>query len=829
MTAHFDTATVAEVSAQLDLRLPNAEAVAAVAQELGSNESAFEVVCDLATGVGKTYVAAGLVEYLARSGVRNVLIVTPGSTIQDKTVNNFTPGHPKFVNGLSFAPTVITPEAFERGSVASVLNDDSTVKLFVFTVQRLLRPGEKASRKVREFQETLGEDLYSYLQSADDLVVIADEHHRYNKEAKKFSAAVRDLEPLMLVGLTATPHETDLDKVIYHYPLARAIADEYVKIPVLVGRDGDKSTKTTTKEQLSDGVLLLDYKRRAVENYEALNPGVDHVNPVMFVVASTIQEAEEAAEILGADDMIGDPNGVLLVTSQSSDEAIAALQEVEEPDSPIRAIVAVDMLGLGWDVANIYVVVALRALESSALSEQILGRGLRLPYGKRTGVRMLDQVEVVSHRKFRELLDNADALLESVVPKSSSPAKPSTNPAPSAGTLDTGSAPVGDESDFSFQTETDDRGVLSVITKNSYGDQTDAAQITDIETLIDEHEEDFERQSTITNVEGAREVQFPRLDTKIEPVPFSLTDVSKDVVAATGSRFKDQWQTFLHREALDVATDEASGKVTVIRTVEDIEINYDQIAISVNDLENRLSRALKKLDFVQSSLKKEKNAAERIVRDFLAAAEFPDDGDCEWSEAQTSAAVAAFSQMVRSVKNKRKRERYAEYVRIVGYPPPALVAPAEVYDKGTVSKSNPFKTKRWYGGWKRCILSAARFDAASTEWELAKRLDAAPKEIEWWVNIEQHKDVAIDWGDERTYTPDFIAIDVDGVHWLIETKSDKEAKNVDVIAKREAAVEWERKVNDFQETDDEWRYLFITESDLKAANGWGPLVSVATS
>lgn len=822
----FDAGTVDEVSAQLDLRLPNAEAVAAVASELGREQRAFEVVCDLATGVGKTYVAAGLIEYLARSGVRNIVIVTPGSTIQEKTVNNFTPGHPKFVSGLSLAPTVITPENFERGSIAAALDDESKVKLFVFTVQRLLKPSEKVSRKMRTFQETLGGDLYSHLQDADDLVVIADEHHIYNSGAQKFSAAVRDLDPLILVGLTATPHETDLDKVIYHYPLARAIADEYVKIPVLVGRDGDSSTKTGTKEQLADGVLLLDYKRRAVEQYETLNPEALHVNPVMFVVARTIEEANEAAVLLAADNMIGDPNGVLLVTSQSTDDAIAALQSVEDPNSPVRAIVAVDMLGLGWDVANIYVVVALRALESAALSEQILGRGLRLPYGERTGIRMLDTVEVVSHRKFRELLDNADALLENIMPPARQGADARENSSPEH----TAAPSIGDESSFELQLDSADDGKVAITYANSEGDQVEAAQIASIGTLTGEHDIDFEHQDSIRRVEGAPEIQFPRLDTRIQPLPFSLTDVTGEEVAAVGRKFKDSWSTYLHREALDVATS-SSGEVTVIRTVESVEIDYEQMALPVNDVESRLTRQLKRLDFVESSRKRERNAAGRIVREFLSAAEFPENGECDWSEAQTAAAVYAFSQMVQAAKRKagKARHRYDEYVRIVGYPPPKLIEATEVYDKGTVGKATPFQRYRWYSGWNRCILSAARFAAKSTEWELAKRLDGAQKEIRWWVNIERHKDVEIDWADDQKYTPDFIAVDTKGVHWLIETKSDKDARDSDVIKRRKAAQDWERKVNDHQETDDKWRYLFITESDLKATMGWGPLASIATT
>ncbi len=44
------------------------------------------------------------------------------------------------------------------------------------------------------------------------------------------------------------------------------------------------------------------------------------------------------------------------------------------------------MLKEGWDVTNLYTIVPLRAADSRTLVEQSIGRGLRLPYGKRTGV-----------------------------------------------------------------------------------------------------------------------------------------------------------------------------------------------------------------------------------------------------------------------------------------------------------------------------------------------------------------------------------------------------------------------------------------------------------
>ena len=90
----YDDASVDAIATTLNLRLPNRNALDAIARELDARPEGSELVADLATGVGKTYIAGGLLDYLYEAGVRNVVIVTPGSTIQRKTVANLTPGSP---------------------------------------------------------------------------------------------------------------------------------------------------------------------------------------------------------------------------------------------------------------------------------------------------------------------------------------------------------------------------------------------------------------------------------------------------------------------------------------------------------------------------------------------------------------------------------------------------------------------------------------------------------------------------------------------------------------------------------------------------------------
>jgi len=146
----YDNGLVDEIASRMDLRAPNKVALSRVIEHIHT-DGFREIVCDLATGVGKTYLASALVDYLAAQGVRNVLIVTPGKTIQDKTIANFTPGHAKYVRGAEHRPLLVTAENFSRGQVGDALHELDTLKLFVFNVQQLIRPAANMSRRVREF------------------------------------------------------------------------------------------------------------------------------------------------------------------------------------------------------------------------------------------------------------------------------------------------------------------------------------------------------------------------------------------------------------------------------------------------------------------------------------------------------------------------------------------------------------------------------------------------------------------------------------------------------------------------------------------------------
>lgn len=94
-------------------------------------------------------------------------------------------------------------------------------------------------------------------------------------------------------------------------------------------------------------------------------------------------------------------------TGAKEDEMVERLLKVESTTEPTEIVVHVNMLKEGWDVTNLYTIIPLRAANARILIEQSIGRGLRLPYGKRTGVTAVDRLNIIAHDKFQEIVDEA--------------------------------------------------------------------------------------------------------------------------------------------------------------------------------------------------------------------------------------------------------------------------------------------------------------------------------------------------------------------------------------------------------------------------------------
>lgn len=806
ITFPFDEVSIEEIAASLDLRQPNVEGLRTVATCLDqANGAPAEVVVSIATAVGKTYVAAGLIDYVAEHGARNIVIIAPSRAILIKTVNNFTRGHTKSIAGRRTTPLIITGDDFERGEVGTALADENVVKLFVFTVQQLIRPKEKASRRVRDFQEGLGKGLYEYLQSVGDLVVIADEHHAYYGPA--FSDAVRELGAAAIIGLTATPNaQTKPEKIVFRYTLGQAIADGLVKVPVLVGR---KDARRDVETQLADGLTLLNAKREAVESWCA-QKGLARVNPVMFIVCQSIDDANEVAEILSRPQFFGFDydDAVLTIHSESSDEALEKLELVEEPSSKVRAIVSVSMLKEGWDVKNIYVICALRALASQMLTEQTLGRGLRLPFGKLTGVEMLDTVEVLGHDKYEDLLRKASILIQRLLGDrlNTSGVDPHTGVAPVPEDLP-------DESSDIAETVTPATvGATHLVIEQGSGIYGDTVRIADaVDRIAQVQAEAMAMKSEITLRAGTEPFYIPEMTRMLRPGEFSLSQIAEADFRAVGAGLAATPDDVLRRSKIEIVTT-PSGHLEVrpVAAVDKVIAATPQLNLGQG--KTALVDSVMNLGLVKGTVQ-EKNGATRLV-----------DALVEGLGNDAEKRLSSFFNIVLDTINSTLLARYrsvssGESIRVSE----KVLTVSRINSRPiTGNHFEDFDRGHAYDNWKKSLVAVEWFDS-STERSMAVLLDEDDN-VKRWIRLHRSDGVDISYKG-RSYYPDFAVEDVDGAYWLVETKDDRSLTADEVLAKKTAADEWARYATDSPEVSHKWRYLLVGETHLMNAHGnWSVLL-----
>ena len=92
---------------------------------------------------------------------------------------------------------------------------------------------------------------------------------------------------------------------------------------------------------------------------------------------------------------------------EEADETIEKLLSLEHPDNIVEIVIHVNMLKEGWDVTNIYTIAPIRSSASEILTEQTIGRGLRLPYGERTGNKNVDRVMIVARDNYGKVVEGA--------------------------------------------------------------------------------------------------------------------------------------------------------------------------------------------------------------------------------------------------------------------------------------------------------------------------------------------------------------------------------------------------------------------------------------
>ena len=382
----------------------------------------------LATGVGKTRLMGAFITYLyTQKGIKNFFVVAHNLTIYEKLKQDLgNPSSEKYVfRGIgcfkSMLPNLITGENYREKGMMGGFSD---VTINVFNISKFNRE----LGRIRDLSEYLGSSYFNYLASRDDLVVLMDESHHYR--ADKGLAAINELKPVLGLELTATPQVEQGTKtvkfknVVYEYPLSAAIKDGFTKTPYAMTRrdiaDYNFTQDEIDKMMLSDGISNHERVKERLKDY-AINNGVEPVKPFVLVVCKDTKHAEQVKAYISSLDFFDGKYAdktIILHSNQrgaEKDENVQLLLDVEKFTNPIEIVIHVNILKEGWDVNNLYTIIPLRTAASQTLREQTIGRGLRLPYGQRTGNRDVDALVITAHDKFEKIIAEAnkpDSLLK---------------------------------------------------------------------------------------------------------------------------------------------------------------------------------------------------------------------------------------------------------------------------------------------------------------------------------------------------------------------------------------------------------------------------------
>ena len=371
-----------------------------------------EATFDLATGVGKTRLMGAIATYMHLAGQASTFVfLAPRTAIIRKLTADAYPNSPKYLfgdTGLVADPTVWhagnldsfrapTSALFRSGPVAFVLSPQSITG----ADRRFSRPSSEES----------GLSMADFLAQRKDVVVFADESHHLGStrdaDRSEWSRAIGALTPQFVFGMTATPpRDVSRDgtarttvNVLHSYDLATCLKERLYTKDVNIIVDNRPAQVTADDEwdhhTLDFALDRLAKKEQALAEYRGDTP-FPPVKPVLLVCAETTEHAETLTAWLRTSRGLTD--GELLVTHSGrskSDAEVSRLVEIEQPSSKVRVVVNVQELTEGWDVTNVYVIAPLRAMGTFAGALQTVGRGLRLPAGRRIDDKELDTLDVL--------------------------------------------------------------------------------------------------------------------------------------------------------------------------------------------------------------------------------------------------------------------------------------------------------------------------------------------------------------------------------------------------------------------------------------------------
>jgi type III restriction enzyme len=268
----------------------------------------------------------------------------------------------------------------------------------------------------KDLDSVSSQELFHRISGHKRLLVLNDEAHHVHDAKLEWWKTIERLQEATGEGVvaqldfSATPKDQQgilFREIVVDYPLAQAVEDGIVKMPVIGEIGGPVELPATNAAD-----KYKQWIEAGVARWRIFRDGLAEAGkkPILFVMTEDTQSADEIGDYLRLlPDFKGERTLVIHTkkNGEISDKELpkirAAAREVDSDQSEINAIVSVLMLREGWDVRNVCVIVGLRSYTAASkiLPEQTLGRGLRRMSPPGSG--WDERVVVIEHDAFRDL------------------------------------------------------------------------------------------------------------------------------------------------------------------------------------------------------------------------------------------------------------------------------------------------------------------------------------------------------------------------------------------------------------------------------------------
>ena len=257
------------------------------------------------------------------------------------------------------------------------------------------KPGQAWGRQIKT---SLGNTL-RFLQP---IIVIDEGQKAYSEGAQ---STIQGFNPSIMVELSATPNPRSNKLVeIRGQELNR---EEMIKLDINVTNKKSANWKDT----LLSSVEKTSFLEKRTHEYEA-NMGI-HIRPINLIqvertgrdqIGGGFIHAEDAKRYLIEDCLI--PADQIAIKSSEKDDIEGI--DLYSKDCNIRYIITKQALQEGWDCSFAYVLTILTNPKSENAITQLVGRILRQPNARKTGIKDLDECYVFCFQQ------NAGALMKNI-------------------------------------------------------------------------------------------------------------------------------------------------------------------------------------------------------------------------------------------------------------------------------------------------------------------------------------------------------------------------------------------------------------------------------